>query len=407
MEKHAQAARAAGLRYGNDEKPGIRRVRSGPGFKYLSADGQPIRDRATIARIKSLVIPPAWTNVWISTDPRTHLQATGRDARRRKQYRYHPTWREFSHQTKYAKLAKFARSLPAIRRRIAADLRASTLSKVAVLAAIVQLLERTFIRIGNEEYVRQNGSFGLTTLRNRHVKVRGPAIQFQFKGKSGIYQTLTLTDARLARMLKNCQELPGQELFQYVGHDKRRHPITSADVNRYLREAVGERFSAKDFRTWAGTILAVKALSDLELGDTERESKSRLGDAVKAVAEHLGNTPAVCRACYIHPSVLEAYANGTLRRRINLKPKVSGLRGDELAALAVIESQPTFREQSEASSLALRRRVRALRRPAHESARSGFTAHTRAAAHPNRKRARQRATANRGALALVRARAIE
>ncbi len=354
MEKGARAARAAGLRYGSDEKPGIRRVRSGAGFKYLSPEGRPVRDAAILSRIKSLVIPPAWSDVWIATDPRSHLQATGRDARRRKQYRYHQKWREFSHRTKYSKLAQFARALPAIRRRISTDLRPSTLTRTAVLAAIVQLLERTFIRIGNEEYVKQNGSFGLTTLRDRHVKVRGPAIQFQFKGKSGIYQTLTLTDARLAKMVKSCQDLPGQELFQYLGDDRRRHPITSADVNRYLREAGGERFSAKDFRTWSGTLLAVKALSGLEPGDSARETKSRLVDAIKAVAKHLGNTPAVCRACYIHPAVLEAYAEGTLQARLRAKHRVSGLSADEIAALALIESQRSFREQLEASARAVR-----------------------------------------------------
>jgi DNA topoisomerase-1 len=315
----------------------------------LDARGRRVRDDATVARIKSLAIPPAWTDVWISRDPRSHLQATGRDARGRKQYRYHAKWKELSHQAKYSRLVEFARSLPTIRRVVAADLRQTDLRKSKVLATVIQLLERTFMRIGNEEYARDNGSFGLTTLRDRHVRVRGQEICFEFVGKSGIKHSLKLTDARLAKIVRGCQELPGQVLFQYVGDDGRRHLVTSADVNTYLRQAAGEGFSAKDFRTWAGTLLAVRELKTRSAADPARETKSRLADAIKAVAHQLRNTPAVCRTCYIHPAVVEAYSDGTLPSRLARARKVRGLSGEECAALAVLESQRTFRQQLVAS----------------------------------------------------------
>jgi DNA topoisomerase-1 len=283
--------------------------------------------------------------VWIATDPRAHLQATGRDARGRKQYRYHPKWKELSHQAKYSRMVPFARALPGIRAQVAAHLRQTALCRSKVLATIVQLLERTFIRIGNEEYVRANGSFGLTTLRDRHVKIRGEAMQFEFKGKSGVRQRVMLNDRRLARIVKRCQELPGQELFRYVDEQGRSRLITSADVNDYLRNAAGETFSAKDFRTWAGTLIAARELSDKAPGGTERQTKTTLVDAVKVVSQHLGNTPAVCRACYIHPTVLEAYADGTLPARLSHKRRMRGLSDDEAAVLAVLESQRTWREQ--------------------------------------------------------------
>lgn len=342
-----KCAEAVGLRYGADSKPGIQRVRAGSGFRYRLPNGRPVKDPATLARIKSLVIPPAWSRVWIAMDPRSHLQVTGRDARGRKQYRYHPRWNALSHQTKYSRMVPFARALPSIRARVAAHLRQTTLCKTKVLAAIVQLLERTFIRIGNEEYVRANGSFGLTTLRDRHVTIRGEAMQFEFKGKSGVRQRVTLSDRRLARIVKRCQELPGQELFQYIDDGGRRRWIASADVNDYLRAAAGEAFSTKDFRTWAGTLIAARVLGGRVAGRTARHTNSTVVDAVKVVSEHLGNTPAVCRACYIHPAVLEAYADGTLPARLSRKRKIRGLRDDEAAVLAVLETERTWREQLE------------------------------------------------------------
>jgi DNA topoisomerase I len=345
-----RSVRAAGLRYGTDAETGIRRVRSRGGFRYVDGRGRPVTDKATLARIKSLAIPPAWTHVWISTRANTHLQATGRDARGRKQYRYHVRWRELSHQSKYSRLVPFAYALPKIRRAIAQDLRTTSLCKEKVVAAIVQLLQKTLIRIGNEEYARTNGSFGLTTLRDRHVKIRGEAVRFEFKGKSGIRHEVTLNDARLAKIVRGCQDLPGQELFQYIDDDGRRRLITSADVNNYLRQCAGESFSAKDFRTWAGTLLAVRELRGRAPAASERKTKSIVVDVIKSVAHTLRNTPAVCRACYIHPAVLEAFAAGTLVSRLRRARRVSGLSQDEAAVLALLETQRTFRQQLEAAA---------------------------------------------------------
>lgn len=345
LAPHDDLAEAAGLNYGTDRGKGIRRVRAGTGFRYVSPSGRTIREAATLGRIRSLAIPPAWTDVWIARDPNAHLQATGRDARGRKQYRYHPRWKDVSHQTKYSRMMPFAKALPGIRRRVASDLRRVPLCRDKVLAVVVQLLEKTLIRIGNVEYVRANGSFGLTTLRDRHVKIRGAAIQFEFKGKSGIKHAVMVNDARLAKLVGRCQDLPGQELFQYVDTDGRRRPISSADVNAYLREVAGVAFSAKDFRTWAGTLLAARHLSAEQPRASERQIKSVVTYAVKTVAEQLGNTPAVCRACYIHPAILEAYADGTLTARLARRRRVRGLSADEAAVLAVLESQRDWRAQ--------------------------------------------------------------
>jgi DNA topoisomerase-1 len=345
-ERHAKAV---GLRYGNDDRPGIRRMRSRSGFRYVLPDGRPVRDRAAVARIRSLVIPPAWTDVWIAIDPRSHLQATGRDARNRKQYRYHPRWREVSHETKYTRMIAFGRALPRIRAQANAHLRQAALCKSKVLAAILLLLEQTFIRVGNEEYARSNGSFGLTTLRDRHVKVRGQAIAFEFKGKSGVRHRVTLNNRRLARIVKGCQDLPGQDLFQYIDHGQRARLITSADVNNYLREAAGDSFSAKDFRTWAGTLIAARELSRQEPAQSQKQMKSTLVDAIKVVSQHLGNTPAVCRTCYIHPAVLAAYSDGTLPRRFAPRRRIRGLSEEEAALLSLLESQRSFRQQLEES----------------------------------------------------------
>lgn len=352
----SQHAHAAGLVYGTDTGHGIKRIRAGSGFRYISSTGKPIRDETTLKRIRALAIPPAWTNVWIAPNPKAHLQATGRDARRRKQYRYHPRWREISHQTKYSRLVSFARALGDIRRRVTADLRQPALGKAKVLAAVVQLLAKTFIRVGNLEYARTNGSFGLTTLRDRHVKIRGRALLFEFKGKSGVRQSVTLNDERLARVVRKCQELPGQELFQYIGDHGRRRILTSADVNGYLRETAGADFSAKDFRTWAGTLLAAQHLGGQATSTSEREHKSVLVSAIQAVARQLGNTPAVCRACYIHPTVVEAYLDGSLKSRLARRRRVRGLSSAEAAVLGVLESKRSWSEQLAAAAPSARSR---------------------------------------------------
>jgi len=302
-----ESAREAGLRYVSDEKPGIRRRRSGSGFRYVRPDGSAVEDEPTLGRIKSLVIPPAWTDVWITTDPRGHIQATGRDAKGRKQYRYHPRWRAVRDETKYGRMLAFGAALPTIRARVDADLRRQGLPREKVLATVVRLLEATLIRVGNEEYARENRSYGLTTLRNRHVDVHGTELRFEFRGKSGKDHRVSLRDRRLAGVIRRLQELPGQEVFQYVDEEGVRHTVDSDDVNAYLREIAGQDFSAKDFRTWAGTILCAVALRELKACASESEAKRNVAQVVKSVAQQLGNTPAVCRACYVHPTVIEAY----------------------------------------------------------------------------------------------------
>jgi DNA topoisomerase-1 len=325
---------------------GIRRVRSGTSFRYLTPTGRRLTHPATLKRIKALAIPPAWTDVWIATDANVHLQATGRDARGRKQYRYHQRWREVRHETKYERLVPFARALAALRRRIEQDLRASNLTRNKVVAAVVELLGRTFIRIGNVEYARANKSYGLTTLKDGHVHIRGGELRFEFRGKSGVRQSVTYSDARLARIVKRCQDLPGQELFQYLGDDGRRRVVTSADVNAYLREATGGEFTTKDFRTWAGTLLAALALRDQAAHSSQRQTKRAIVRAVERVAAHLGNTPTVCRSCYIHPYVLECYADGTLSEKMSKSHRrVRRLSAEECAVLGLLESRLDWRTQ--------------------------------------------------------------
>jgi DNA topoisomerase-1 len=307
------AAKAAGLRYSTDTAPGIRRVRKGRAFAYLRPDGRRVTDAAEIARIRQLVIPPAWTSVWISLDARGHLQATGRDARGRKQYRYHPRWRVVRDETKFGRLSVFGRALPAIRRRTDADLRRAGLPREKVLAAVVRLLERTLIRVGNSEYARTNKSFGLTTLRDGHVNISGSKVHFVFRGKSGIDHQLELDDRRLARIVKQCRDLPGQQLFQYRDQDGALIDVTSDDVNAYLKEISGEEFTSKDFRTWAGTVLAVRFLQTAD-GDRKAPTKKAIVRAVEQVAKQLGNTKAVCRKCYIHPAVIDTYLDGGMSK---------------------------------------------------------------------------------------------
>src|SRR6476646_387852 len=303
------ATRVPGLRHVCDERvPGIRRLGAPGKFRYVRADGRAVKAPAELARIKSLVIPPAWTNVWICSDPQGHLQATGRDARGRKQYRYHPRFRQMRDEVKYNRLPAFAQALRRIRRRTAADVRKSGLPRGKVLAAAVQLLEKTLIRIGNEEYARANGSVGLTTMRDRHARVRGADVRFEFRGKSGVAHAVDLHDPRLAKIVKACRDLPGYELFQYVDEHGGRQSICSDDVNAYLREVSGDEFTAKDFRTWAGTVLAAQALHERAVAHESNlpltALKKNVVEAVKEVATRLGNTATVCRKCYVHPEVV-------------------------------------------------------------------------------------------------------
>jgi DNA topoisomerase I len=306
------SAQAAGLRYVTDRRPGISREPAGEGFRYIDGAGRPIEDANTIARIAALAIPPAWTDVWICPDRRGHIQATARDAKGRKQYRYHPRWRAVRDANKFDRLLAFGEALPAIRERTDHDLALRGIPKEKVLATVVQLLESTRMRVGNAEYARQNRHFGLTTLRTRHVEVDGTKLKFHFVGKSGKEHTIGVRDRRLARVVRRCQELPGHELFQYVDAEGQRHVVESEDVNAYLREISGQDFTAKDFRTWAGTVLAAQALLAGDAPDSEAAAKKNVVRAVASVADTLGNTPTVCRQCYIHPGVIDAYLDGSL-----------------------------------------------------------------------------------------------
>jgi DNA topoisomerase-1 len=307
-----ESAQSAGLRYVSDTSPGIARKRAGKGFSYVGPDGERISDKKEIARIRSLVIPPAYTDVWICPHPNGHIQATGRDARGRKQYRYHPRWREIRDETKFGRMLEFSQALPVIRARVERDLSRPGLSREKVLATVVQLLEWTGIRVGNDEYARANRSFGLTTLRSHHVEISGSKLRFQFRGKGGKIHDVALTDRRLARIVTHCQAIPGETLFQYVDADNVRQTVDSGDVNRYLREITSQEITAKDFRTWAGTIQAVGALQELGPAGTEREAKSAILRAIDQVVKRLNNTRAVCRKYYVHPAVFETYQAGTM-----------------------------------------------------------------------------------------------
>jgi DNA topoisomerase-1 len=326
-----EAAEEAGLRYVSDEQPGFSRRRKGEEFEYFDTKGKPIGDEQRLLRIKRLAIPPAWVDVWISPSPNGHIQATGRDARKRKQYRYHERWREIRDENKYDRLVNFGKALPKIRRRLEKDLALSGLPREKVLATIVQLLERSFIRVGNEEYARENKSFGLTTMRDRHVDVKGSKLRFRFRGKSGRQHEVDVTDRRIARIVSKLQDLPGQSLFQYLDDEGQVRDITSQDVNEYLREITGEDFTAKDFRTWAGTVLAAIALRAAGEFETKKQAKANIKNAIEAVAKILGNTPTICRQCYIHPAILETYLNGD---------SIDGLKQEtakELAQSAVLK----------------------------------------------------------------------
>ena len=310
------AVEHAGLVYTTDQMPGITRSRVGEAFKYFDERGKALRDEAVLKRIRSLAIPPAYEKVWICPLENGHLQATGRDARGRKQYRYHPQFREIREQSKFDKMVEFGKALPAIHKHIDQDLSKRGFPREKVLATVVALLEKSLVRVGNEEYAKENKHYGLTTLRNRHVQIEGAEIKFSFLGKSGIKHRITLHDRRLARVVAKLQELPGQELFQYLDEEEKTSKITSNEVNAYLREISGHDFTAKDFRTWAGTVLAITRLLDEETPNTKHAVKAMISKVVKEVAKELGNTPAVCRKCYIHPAVLEQFSSGNLHRTL-------------------------------------------------------------------------------------------
>jgi len=336
-------AEGAGLRYVCDSQPGIRRRKSGKGFTYLGPDGSALRDSTQLRRFRSLAIPPAWTDVWICPRANGHLQATGRDAKGRKQYFYHPEFRAVREDSKYEHVVIFANALPTIRAAVREHMTLQGLPRQKVLATVVQLLEITLIRIGNDDYAKQNDSYGLTTLKNRHVAVKGAEVRFRFTGKSGKQWSLRVKDRRIARIVKSCQELPGQELLQYVDEDGNRQDVTSADVNAYLREITGQEITAKDFRTWAGTVLAAVALKDVVDFDSAAEGKKNLKAAIEKVAGRLGNTSAVCRKCYIHPRVLDSYLEGCFIVKIadtsngGQRQDSTGLRPEEAAVLAALQ----------------------------------------------------------------------
>jgi DNA topoisomerase-1 len=332
-------AREIGLRFSSDEDPGIQRRKRGKGFRYLDADGAAVTDEATLERIAALAVPPAWTDVWICSRANGHLQATGRDARGRKQYRDHAKWRAHREETKFGRMAEFGRVLPAIRARVEEDLHRHGLPREKVLAAVIALLERTRIRVGNDEYARANKSFGLTTLLDRHASISSTSVRFHFRGKSGKEHEVTLQDRRLARIVKHCQDIPGQRLFQYADEDGNRHHIGSAEVNDYLREIAGDDYTAKDFRTWAGTVIAAGALRHIPRPTTEADASRDMLAAIDAVADELGNTRAVARASYIHPDIFAAYQEGSLQR-IDPDdvedPEPGGLDDVEKVVLAVL-----------------------------------------------------------------------
>jgi DNA topoisomerase I len=336
------AAKVAGLRYVTDTAPGIQRKRRGKGFHYVGPDGSAVRDADTLRRIRSLVIPPAWSDVWICPNPNGHLQVTGRDARGRKQSRYHPRWREVRDETKYERMLLFGGALPRIREQVEQDLALSGLPREKVLATIVRLMETTFIRVGNAEYARANNSYGLTTLRSRHVAVKGATLTFDFQGKSGVHHVIDLQNRRLANIVKRIQDLPGYELFQYLDHEEARHLIDASDVNDYLREITGEHFTAKDFRTWAGSVLTAMLLRECEPFESQTQAKKNVVEAIKTVARRLGNTPSVCRKCYVHPAVLERYFSGAMLAAVQAEvaevvdQQLHALREEEHALLKLL-----------------------------------------------------------------------
>jgi len=331
-EPPVESAKAAGLRYTSDSRPGIRRTRRGRAFSYVDPDGRVVRAADELARIRGLVIPPAWTDVWICPDPRGHLQATGRDARGRKQYRYHPKWRAVRDETKFDRVVGFAGVLPVIRRKTADHLKRQGLPREKVLATVVQLLEKTLIRVGNDEYARTNRSYGLTTMRDAHVKVKGPLMRFTFRGKSGVEHEIDLNDRRLANIVKQCRDLPGYELFQYEDEDGQRQTVGSEEVNAYLKDITGQDLTSKDFRTWAGTVLAAQLLREFAAFTSNAQAKRNIIAVVDMVAKKLGNTRAVCRKCYIHPAIFDAYLDGSMMETIAQRAQKVSRAVDRLTA---------------------------------------------------------------------------
>lgn len=311
------AARAAALRYVTDADPGIKRIKAGKNFNYVDPKGRRITDTDTLARIRALAIPPAWTDVWICPHATGHIQAVGRDARGRKQYRYHARWRETRDETKYHKMIDFARALPQIRLAVRRHLAKPGLPREKVLAAVVSIMEKTLIRVGNDEYANSNQSYGLTTLHDKHARLSGKKVRFEFRGKSGVEHEIDLEDPKLTEIVRKCRDLPGEELFQYLDDNDQVRDITSADVNTYLREISGGDFTAKDFRTWAGTVLAARALQEFESFDSKAQAKKNIVHAIERVAMRLGNTKAVCRKCYIHPAIINSYMDGELIRHLS------------------------------------------------------------------------------------------
>jgi DNA topoisomerase-1 len=333
----ASSAKAAGLHYADGSKAGITRKRRGKAFEFYGPGGAKIRDQKTLTRLRALVLPPAWTDVWISTDPRAHLQATGRDAAGRKQYRYHAGWRAERDSTKYHRMLAFATVLPAIRRRARRDMMGPACCRPRVLATVVELLARTYIRIGNEEYARKHKSHGLTTLKDRHVQIRGSKMRFAFRGKSGVFQSIEIEEPRLAKAVRECQDLPGQTLFQYRDDRKRVRRLSSTDINDYLREITGSEFSAKDFRTWAGTLAAARALDAIELPASKTAVNRAIVQAVDQVAETLGNTRAVCRGSYIHPAVIDSYRGGVTLSSVTNAAEPRGLLDAEARLVSLLK----------------------------------------------------------------------
>jgi DNA topoisomerase-1 len=340
-----EVAEDAGLRYVSDEQPGYTRKPKGGDFDYFDTDGKPIRDESRLQRIRRLAIPPAYKDVWICPAPNGHIQATARDARGRMQYRYHERWREARDENKYDRMLVFGQALPKIRRQINKDMGLRDLPRNKVLATVVYLLGRTFIRIGNEEYARENKSFGLTTMRNRHVDVKGAKLSFNFRGKSGVQHEIDVNDRRLANIIRKLQDLPGQDIFQYEDEAGEVRSVTSEDVNDYLHEASGEEFTAKDFRTWAGTVLTAMALSAQGPIENEAQAKKNIKDAIAAVAKILGNTPTVCRKCYVHPVVLESYLDGDMIEGLKQKTEealsenLEDLRAEEAAVMSFLQAK--------------------------------------------------------------------
>lgn len=352
-----EAAKSAGLRYTSDRQPGYHRTPHGKTFRYTTPDGKVLRDKQALSRIRSLVIPPAWTDVWITTHDNGHLQCTGRDARGRKQSRYHPRWREVRDETKYERMALFAEALPIIRKRVSNDLEHPGLPREKVLATVVRLMEETHIRVGNEEYARTNKSYGLTTMRTKHVEVHGAHVKFDFQGKSRVHHTINLQDRRLAKIIRQISELPGYELFQYVDDESNRHSIGSTDVNDYLKEITGEHFTAKDFRTWAGSVLCCSLLNESEPATSMTQAKKNVVQAIAQVASKLGNTPSVCRKCYVHPAVLERYLGAIsaeeaekrleseiAKERKNVAKHAAALRAEERELVNLLRQQALLKK---------------------------------------------------------------